>query len=46
MKWDKQSNEKNAYVQSLGITIMPIGYGSWETQDEMNQTISMCTRSS
>ena len=43
MKQDKQSNTYNNVVQSIGIAITPIGYGSWETQDEMKQIVYLCT---
>ena len=43
-KQDKQYNTHNTYVQSIVITMTPIGYGSWDTQDEMKQVIYVCTR--
>ena len=45
MKQDKKSNKHNAYVQSPGIIIAPIGYGGWETKYKIKQAIYVCTRS-
>ena len=39
MNWDEQPNTHNASVQSIGITITPVGCVSWENQDEMKQKI-------